>query len=610
MKNRKKTLIITAVVVVAIIGAIAGLFVYLRSNRDPAKVYSAADFSSTDDYAFNNSTYGSVRADNLQTVYLSDTQTVVEVHVQEGDTVHKGDPLVTCDSTLTDMQLTRKRLEIQQQERELRSMKVEYNTLAGKTVYPITELTETTTSAADSLVSRIAAFSPLVLTRLSNSRNPDDSQPTGSDPSESADPSEPSEPFEPSENPDPTGDPDPSEEPKPPLPYPGFPEGSLNEDGAVEQYYFIHMGDGSREDPYRFAVGQEAPFMSLSFIEALLGESSVPVYGFFARTVSDMPDTLVTEAWGVCFARDLESGQIRMSFFNVSNRVNNMINDPYITNEPTPTVTEYPDDPTEPSEEPTVLPTNPYYPPSYGPSASEIAAQKKELQTRIRDLDLSLRMSRVELAQMEKELGDNVIRAELDGVVTLVGDAADAALYHEPMMKISGGGGYYVDGYVSELALGTVYEGQNVRITDWDSGAQLQGTVERIYTIPAEGGWVDGNPNATCYTYTVFIPESEDLQEGHYVEMALDTAATDFGTHFYLDNAFILRENGKSYVFVQSEDGLLEKREVSTGRDLWGSYTEILSGVTAESYVAFPYQSNVEEGVKTVVADSNELWAY
>ena len=33
----------------------------------------------------------------------------------------------------------------------------------------------------------------------------------------------------------------------------------------------------------------------------------------------------------------------------------------------------------------------------------------------------------------------------------------------------------------------------------------------------------------------------------------------------------------------------LEKRTVVTGKSLWGSYTEILSGITAEDKLAFPY---------------------
>ena len=50
-------------------------------------------------------------SDRIQTVFLSDTQTVTEVLVKEGDTVKKGDVLMTYDTTLSELELERKRLD-------------------------------------------------------------------------------------------------------------------------------------------------------------------------------------------------------------------------------------------------------------------------------------------------------------------------------------------------------------------------------------------------------------------------------------------------------------------------------------------------------------------
>jgi hypothetical protein len=71
---------------------------------------------------------------------------------------------------------------------------------------------------------------------------------------------------------------------------------------------------------------------------------------------------------------------------------------------------------------------------------------------------------------------------------------------------------------------------------------------------------------------------------------------------------FIRSENGKSYVYVES-DGKLEKRYVSTGMNLWGSYTEITSGLSMDDYVAFPYGTEVKEGAKTVESDISDLYS-
>ena len=72
--------------------------------------------------------------------------------------------------------------------------------------------------------------------------------------------------------------------------------------------------------------------------------------------------------------------------------------------------------------------------------------------------------------------------------------------------------------------------------------------------------------------------------------------------------AFILQENGKSYVYVRNEDERLEKREITTGRDLWGWQLEITSGLSLEDYVAFPYGKTVTDGAKTEEGSPEDLY--
>lgn len=68
---------------------------------------------------------GFVTAEGIQPVYLSDSQTVLEVKVQEGERVQKGQVLFTYDTTLTSLALDQKRLGIEKQKLELESMKQE-----------------------------------------------------------------------------------------------------------------------------------------------------------------------------------------------------------------------------------------------------------------------------------------------------------------------------------------------------------------------------------------------------------------------------------------------------------------------------------------------------
>jgi len=76
----------------------------------------------------------------------------------------------------------------------------------------------------------------------------------------------------------------------------------------------------------------------------------------------------------------------------------------------------------------------------------------------------------------------------------------------------------------------------------------------------------------------------------------------------YLENPFLRTENGQSYVYVRGADGNLEQRFVTTGKSLWGSYTEILSGISPEDFLAFPYGTDVKPGAPTREAEIQELY--
>ena len=49
---------------------------------------------------------------------------------------------------------------------------------------------------------------------------------------------------------------------------------------------------------------------------------------------------------------------------------------------------------------------------------------------------------------------------------------------------------------------------------------------------------------------------------------------------------------------------------MTVGKSLWGSYTQVLSGLTEEDLVAFPYGKNVKAGAPTVESDLSALYGY
>ena len=176
-------------------------------------------------------------------------------------------------------------------------------------------------------------------------------------------------------------------------------------------------------------------------------------------------------------------------------------------------------------------------------------------------------------------------------------------------MEVSGGGGYYVSGVVSELDLENMKIGDTVQISSWMTGVSCEGTIVSVEDYPAsQSGWSNGNQNVSYYPFKAFVSEDANLQPNDYVDISYRSGGSN--NAWYLESMFIRVDNGKSYVYVRGENGLLEKRDVVTGADLWGSYTEIRGGLTQDDYVAFPYGQDVVEGAKTQEATPDQLYNY
>ena len=86
------------------------------------------------------------------------------------------------------------------------------------------------------------------------------------------------------------------------------------------------------------------------------------------------------------------------------------------------------------------------------------------------------------------------------------------------VVTVSGGGGYYVKGAVSELEMGDVQPGQTVTVRSMESDMSYEGEVVSVSDYPTteNNSWTNGNSNVSFYPLTVFIDESAELRENEY----------------------------------------------------------------------------------------------
>lgn len=247
-------------------------------------------------------------------------------------------------------------------------------------------------------------------------------------------------------------------------------------------------------------------------------------------------------------------------------------------------------------------------------TASEIAQMKAQATQKIKDLELELKTARLEYEQLEYELSNGEVYAKIDGVVKTVRDPDEAQKSNVPVILVSGGGGYYVTAVLGEFELNTMHIGDTVNVQSWESGNVAEGTITEISEFPDETGnywyYSEGNQNISKYPFKVFVNEDANLREGESVTLTYSSSGSGTEDGLFLNLPFVREENGKNYIYVRGEDGLLEKRLVTTGRNLWGSYLEILDGgLSEEDYIAFPYGRNLRDGAKTREADTDELYS-
>ncbi len=254
-------------------------------------------------------------------------------------------------------------------------------------------------------------------------------------------------------------------------------------------------------------------------------------------------------------------------------------------------------------------PTQPEFDMGSGYTFEQIVQLLKEKEKQIKKLEFDLKMVQTEYKIMQTELEDGNVYADIDGEVISVLTEEEAKQNRQPVLKVSGGGGFLIQGSVSELEKEKMEIGQEVTVNDWNSGQTYTGTIRSMGDFPDSNGYWNGmgNPNTTYYPFTVFVDGTADLQAGSYVSLMYSGAGSENG--IYLENPFLRTEQGRSYVYVLGPGGKLERRDVVTGKSLWGSYTEILSGLSETDLIAFPYGKHVKPGAPAEERDLSELYS-
>lgn len=576
-KSKKKKIIISLVALVLVAAIGAGTWLAVAAKPEPVNVYPFAYIGMTEYWGDSRESYGPVTTDKIQTVYVSTTQTVTEILVEPGDTVKKGDLLMTFDTTLSDLALERERLEVeklklqlqdeQERLREIRNMKpmVIPDFSAGGSdqdsnqgaalgaAYRISSVSRYDGSTKElALICWLGSTTTIDDALLENLRLQAESFQNANA----------------------------QKQPSSASALPADADGAGTEgttEGTTEATDATDASSETTQSTEGTQPVEPPPYVPFEVNQ---------FYVIFKVTAGDM--SLGTRLiWqGVKVSRT-GAGEFSFQFFDAYG-----ISDHTLAAE---------------NADDTQMPQIDF---GSGFTAAQIAELRAEQEKKIKQLEFDIKMAEADYKIMLTEVEDGNIYAQIDGEVVSVLSEEEAKQTMQPIIKVSGGGGFYVEGSISELEKDEMQIGQEVTVNDWNTGMVYTGTVCALGDFPRTDDYWNGmgNPNASYYPFTVFVDGSADLQAGSYVSVMYASSTSQNG--IYLQNPFLRTERGRSYVYVQGQDGKLEKRYVTVGKSLWGSYTEILDGLTAEDLIAFPYGKTVKEGAPAVESDISSLYEY
>ena len=248
---------------------------------------------------------------------------------------------------------------------------------------------------------------------------------------------------------------------------------------------------------------------------------------------------------------------------------------------------------------------------AWGSDKLQYTIQIQSLQIDLKEAELNLQAKEKAVAQSQALLENTTVVSPVDGRITSVNAGGqDGYGNSQAYITIQQAGSYRIKGTLGELQRGTIMEGTRIRIISrTDETAVWYGTVTLVdYESPSQGNEnnmyygmaVDSMTSSSKYPFYIEPDSPEGLLLGQHVYLEVDTGDSADSGYLLLSGAFICYdEDGSAYVWAD-KGGRLTRRTVVVGDyDMMTDSWQILEGLSAGDYIAFPNAELCVEGART-----------
>lgn len=253
--------------------------------------------------------------------------------------------------------------------------------------------------------------------------------------------------------------------------------------------------------------------------------------------------------------------------------------------------------------------------------SSDPSYTKDEINQAIAEREADLSEAKTDLAQLKIDYKEHkttvnkaLVKAKISGTVTEACTLTTLPEEGEPAITVKASDGMYVKTTVNEMNLDNVKVGGTLNCRSMESEEQIQAVVTEISDYPVGTGSSDGttNPNSSRYPVVAYIEHAENLHNGDsvyitYNDKMMGTVSDDT---VYINKAYVLNEGKQYYVYKRDNNKRLVRQDVQIGDTAYGEYMQIISGITIDDYIAFPYGKNVRDGAKTKISENADEIVY
>lgn len=249
----------------------------------------------------------------------------------------------------------------------------------------------------------------------------------------------------------------------------------------------------------------------------------------------------------------------------------------------------------------------------------EYTTQIQTLQTNIKQSEYDQKSKQADIDKYQQTIDNAVVTSKIAGVIKSINeDGTDASGNTTAFMTVLATGDYRIKGKIDEQNVSYLTVGQEVIVRSRvDENVTWKGTITAIDTETTADNnsngsvsYMDGSDSssegATKYPFYVTLDSTDGLILGQHVFIEPDYGQTEVKEGIWLDESYIVQDDGDPYVWAANDRNKLEKRKVELGEydDTLFKY-EIVSGLTEEDYITWP-MTGLYEGV-TTVTDENEV---